>query len=97
MELIAIAHWCSAAFEIADVAAFVGNDERAFKLSSLARVNPEVGGKLHRTSHALRAIGKRPIAANSGAASCAQVIAIRDDRSEILLNQIWVLLNGFRK
>jgi hypothetical protein len=66
MELIAVTHRCSAAFEIADVAAFIGNDQRAFKLSSLACVNAEVGGKLQRTSDAFGDVGKRTIAENSG-------------------------------
>src|SRR5262245_60096074 len=97
MKLIAIAHRCSAAFQIANVAAFVGNDERAFKLSRFACVDPKVRGKLQRTSHAFWDIGKRPITENSRIQSRKEIVAVRYDRSEILLNQIRVLPNGFRE
>src|SRR5262249_59104151 len=65
VKLIAIAHRRCTPLQITDVAAFVGNDERAFKLTRLAGVDTKVRGKLHRTSHALWDVGKRTIAENS--------------------------------
>src|SRR5262249_55899556 len=95
MELIPITHRCSAALQITNVAAFVGDDERAFKLSRLACINTEIGGELQRTSHALWDIGKRTITENSRIQSRKEIVAVRYDRADILLNQIRVLLNGF--
>ena len=43
MQLVLIAHRRGAAFQIADISAFVGNDQRALKLSRVLRVDPEIG------------------------------------------------------
>src|SRR5438552_6793728 len=79
MELIAVTHRRGTAFEIADVAAFVGNDERAFKLSGFTCVDTEVGGKLQRTPDALWDVGKRTIAENSGIQGRKEIVAVRHD------------------
>ena len=43
MQLILIAHRRGAAFEIADIAALVGDDQRAFELASIFRIDAEIG------------------------------------------------------
>src|SRR5690606_10585602 len=42
MQLIFIAHGCSTAFQVADVGTFFRNDERAFELPGIRRVDAEI-------------------------------------------------------
>src|SRR3546814_138321 len=53
VELVLVAHRRGAAFEIADIRALVGDDQRAFELAGILGVDAEIGGKLHRATHAL--------------------------------------------
>src|SRR3546814_6252081 len=48
-----------AAFEIADIRALVGDDQRAFELAGILGVDAEIGGKLHRATHALGHVDER--------------------------------------
>ena len=76
MQLVGIAHGRGAAFEIADVAAFVGNDQGALKLTGLRSVNPKVGRKLHGATNSLGNITKRSIAEDRGIERCKEVITV---------------------
>ena len=53
VQLVLVAHRRRAAFEIGNIGAFVGHDQRAFELARVAGVDAEIGGKLHRAAHAL--------------------------------------------
>ena len=53
MQLVFIAHRRGAALQIADLTAFVGDDQGALELAGLGFVDAEIGGQLHRALHAL--------------------------------------------
>ena len=53
MQLVLVALGRGAAFKIADIGAFVGDDQRTFELARLLRIDAEIGRQLHRTAHAL--------------------------------------------
>src|SRR5262249_12334107 len=53
VQLILVANRGGAAFEIADVRPLLGDQQRAFELPGLLRVDPEVGRQLHRATHTL--------------------------------------------
>ena len=53
VQLVLVAHRRGAAFEVADVRAFVGDDQRALELPGVLGVDAEVGRQLHRAAHAL--------------------------------------------
>ena len=53
MQLILVAHRGGAAFEIADIGALVGDDQRALELAGVRCVDAEIGRQLHRAAHAL--------------------------------------------
>src|SRR5690606_35413353 len=53
VELVLVPHGRGAAFEVADVAALVGDDQGALELPGLGFVDAEVGGQLHGAAHAL--------------------------------------------
>jgi hypothetical protein len=44
MELVLIAHRRGAAFQIAHIAAGIGDDQRALELAGTARIDAEIGG-----------------------------------------------------
>ena len=62
VELVVVAHGGGAAFEVADVRAFVGDDQGALKLAGVFGVDAEVGGQLHRAADALGDVAEGAIA-----------------------------------
>ena len=58
VQLVAVAHRCRTAFDIADVAAFIGHQDGAFKLAGFFRVDAEIGRELYRAAHAFRHVDK---------------------------------------
>src|SRR5487761_1566171 len=97
MQLVLIANWSRAAFEIAHMRALIGNNQRALELSGIGSVDAEVGRKLHRAMHALRHIYKRAIAEHSRIQRRKKIIAEWNHRAQIFLDQVRMLLRGFRK
>jgi len=53
VQLVLVPHGGGAAFEIADIAAFIGDDQGPFELAGVFRVYPEVGGQFHGAADAL--------------------------------------------
>jgi hypothetical protein len=65
VQLVLVALWRGATFEVADLAAGLGNDEGALELPGVARIDAEVGRQLHRAAHARGhvdegAVGEQP-------------------------------------
>src|SRR5713226_4425272 len=77
VQLVFVADGCSAAFEVTDVGALVGDDQRAFELAGVRRVNAEVGGKFHRAANPLWHIGERPVREYGRVQRCEEVVGIR--------------------
>ena len=85
---------CGAALHIMDLGTFLDNNERAFELSQISRVQAEVclQGQIH--FHILRYIDKRS-ARPDGAIQCGKFVVFdRYDRSKILAEQVRVLLQA---
>ncbi len=61
VQLVLVAHRRGAALEVAHVAALVGDDERAFELPRVGRVDAEIRRELHRAAHALRHVHERAV------------------------------------
>jgi hypothetical protein len=61
VELVLVALRRRAAFEVAHIGAFVGNDQRALELASVALVDAEIGRQFHRAAYARRHINKRAV------------------------------------
>ena len=95
MELILVTDRRGTAFEIADIRALLRNDQGALELACFSRVNAEVGGQFHRTTHALGYIHKGPVTEHGGVERCKKVVGIRHYRAQILLYQLGVLLYRF--
>ncbi len=77
MQLIFVADGRCAAFEVTDVGALVGDDQRAFELASVRRVNTEVGGKFHRAADPLWHIDERPVREHGRVQGGEEVVGIR--------------------
>ena len=96
MKLGRIALRGGAAFKIADIRAFVGNDQRAFELSGVFRIDAEIGRQFHRTPHAGRNIHKRPVRKDSAIQRGIKIVRDRNHRTEILAHKVRMFANGFR-
>ena len=95
MQLVLIADRRRAALEIADVGAFVGDDQRALELPGVRGVDAEVGGQLHGAANALRHIDKRAVGEDGCVQRREKVVAVGHDRTQVLLDQAGMLLHRF--
>src|SRR5215469_5572289 len=78
VQLVLIAHGRGAAFEIADISAFVSDDQRALELAGVLGVDPEVGGELHGAAHALGHVDEQPIAEDSRVQCRKEIVGVRN-------------------
>ena len=93
VELVFIPHRRRAAFEIADVRALVGDDERALKLAGVGGIDAEIGRKLHRAAHAFGDVTKRTVGENGGVQRGKKIIRVGHDHAEIFADEIGMLLH----
>src|SRR6185312_4879104 len=61
MQLVLVTLRRRAAFQVADVAPFLGDDQRALELAGAACVDAEVGRQLHRATHSLGEVDEAAI------------------------------------
>ena len=73
------------------LSALVGNDERALKLAGILRVDAEIRLQWHFTLDTGRNVYERPTRPHGRVQRRKLVVAGRNDRAEILLDEIWVL------
>ncbi len=95
MQLVGVAHGRRAAFQVADVRAFVGDDEGTLELAGILGVDAEVGGQLHGAAHALGHVAEGTVGENRRVQGGEEVVGRRHHRAEVFLDQVGVLLNGF--
>ena len=84
-----------AAFHIHDLAAFVGNDERAFKLAKVFGIDAEVGLQWMLHLHSWRDVDERTTRKNSAVQSREFVVTGRDDFAEPLAEDLRMFLEPF--
>jgi len=97
MKLVFVSHRSGAAFEVADVAAFLGNDQRAFKLTRVGCINAEIGRQLHWATHAFRDVDERSVT-EDGPVQCREVVVTTGHNgAKVFLNQFRMLDDGFRE
>ena len=93
MELVFITHRRRAALQVAHVAAFVGDDEGAFELAGIRRVDAEIGRQLHRAADAFGHVAERAIAEDGGIQRREEVVGVRHHRTQVFLHQVWMFLH----
>ena len=96
MQLVLVAHRRGAAFEIADVGALVGDDQRALELAGVLLVDAEIGRQLHRAAHARRHVDERAVGEHRRIQRGEEVVGHRHDGAEILLHQLGMLADRLR-
>src|SRR5882762_7275107 len=96
VQLVLVAHRRRAAFEVAHVAALVGDDQRALELAGGRRIDPELRRQLQRTADALGDVDERAIGEDRGVQRREEIVVVRDDGAEILLDEVGVLTNRLR-
>ena len=95
VELAGLPHGSGTAFQVADVAAFLGDDEGPLELAGLLGVDSEVGHQLNGAAGTLRNVGEGPVAEHGGVQCCVEVVGVGDHRTQVLLHQFGVVLDGF--
>ncbi len=80
-----------AALDVVHVGVLVDDDQRALELAHVLGVDPEVGLQRDLDVHALRHVDERPAGPDRGVQRGELVVAGRDDRAEVLLEQLGVL------
>ena len=96
VQLILVAHRRSAAFEIADIAALVGDDQCPFDLPGIFRVDTEIGRKLHRAAHPFGDVDERAIGKDRAIERGEIIVVHRHNLAEIFADEIRIFLNRFR-
>ena len=94
VQLVFVALRRGAALEVADVAPFVGHQQRALELARSGLVDAEVGAQLHRAAHALGDVAKRAVGEHGAVQGRIEVVGLRNHRSEVLFNEFGVLQDG---
>ncbi len=97
VQLVLVAHRRGAAFEVAHVAALVGDDQRALELAGLGRVDPEVRRQLHRAAHALRDVDERAVGEHRRVQRGEVVVRVGHDGAEVALDELRVLEHRLRE
>ena len=81
MKLVFITHRSCASFEIGNVTSIVTDDESALELPGIARIDAEIGGEFHGTTHALGNIDERTVGEDCTVESRKVIVAISHDSS----------------
>src|SRR5262249_6661034 len=76
LQLVGITHGRGTAFEIADVAAFLRNDQGALELTGLRGVDAKISRELHRTAHSLGNVAERAVAEDRRIQRSKEVIGV---------------------
>ena len=93
MQLVLVALRSCAAFHIAHVCLFVGNDERAFKLTRTLGVDAEIARQLDGATHPLGDIAERPVAEHGRIQSSKEIVAARHNRPKVLFHNVGIFLH----
>ena len=96
VQLVLVAHRRGAAFEVGNVGALVGDDQRALELAGVLLVDAEIGRELHRAAHARRHVDERAVGEHRRIERREEVVGHRHDRAEILLHQLGMLADRLR-
>ena len=84
VELVLVAHRRGAAFEIGDVGALLGDDQRALELAGIPLIDAEIGRQLHRAAHALGHVDEGAVGEDRRVERGVEIVGDRHDRAEIL-------------
>src|SRR2546428_14108581 len=94
MELVRVSDRGRAAFEVADVGAFVRDDEGALELAGVLRVDPEIRRQFHRTPDALRDVRERPVAEDGAVQTREEVVVEGNNRAQAFPHEVRMFLDS---
>ena len=96
VQLVLVALRRRAAFEVGDIGALFGDDQRALELARVLLVDAEIGRQLHRAAHALGHEYEGAVGEYRRVQRRIEIVGRRDHRAEIFLHQLGMLADGFR-
>ena len=91
VQRVARVHGRRAALDVVHLRALVGDDQRALELPGVLTVDAEVGLQRHLALDARRHVDERATRPHRGVERRELVVARRDDRAEVALDDIGVL------
>ena len=94
MQRVARVDRRGAALDVVHVGALVDDDQRALELAHVLRVDAEVGLERHLDLHARRHVDERAARPHGRVQRGELVVVLRDDRAEVLLDELLVLAQG---
>ena len=93
MKLVLVALRSGAALEVAHKTAFVGHQKRSLKLAGVGLVDSKVGAQLHGAAHPLGNVAEGSVGKHGAVKGCVVVVGSRNHGSEVLFDQLRVVLN----
>ena len=85
VELVFVPHGGAASLQVADVAAFFGDYQRAFELARFGGVYAEVGGQLQGAADALGYVAEGAVGEHGGVEGGVEVVAVWNHGAQVLL------------
>ena len=93
VQLVFVPLGRGAAFQVAYIAAFVGDDQGALELAGVGLVDTEVGGQLHGATHALGDVDEGAIGKHGAVQGGIEVIALGHHGTQVFLDQFRMVLD----
>src|SRR6185437_13069998 len=97
VQLVLVAHRCGTAFQIANVAPFVGDNQGSFELAGIFRIDPEIGGQFHGAANPFGDIDKGPVRKDGGVQCSENVVGMRYDGADVFFDQLRMFLYRLTK
>ena len=94
VQLVLVAHWRGAAFQVGHVGLVLAHDQGALELTGVAGVDAEVGAQLHRAAHAFGNEHEAAIGEHRRVERGEIVVTHRHHGAQVLADQLRVLLDG---
>ena len=95
MKLVLVAHRSGTAFQIRNIGVIVADNQCAFKLSCATGIDAEICTQFHGASYALGNIDKTSVAEHRGIQRGKVIVAIGNNRAQILAHQFGVVFHRF--
>ena len=93
VKLVFIAHGRSAALQIGDMAASLGNNQGPLKLASVFGIDAEIGRQFHRATNAFGDVDKSAVRKDCRVERRKIIVAHGHNLAEPLFHKLWVFLD----
>ena len=96
MQLRFVALRRGTALKVGHIGPFVGDDQRAFKLTGVFSVDAEISGQFHRTAHTRRHVNERPVGKHGRIQRRIEIVIHWHNRTKVLFHQFRMVADRLR-